>query len=266
MSCLDTRDQGPASHPFPMHSAELFTVMQVSFSLGKPVEGTDMSSLFFERLINKARRLLTGKSPRIVRAIRGKGNVVDADGATLSGVELDIVGDDNHISIGRGSVLTNVRFRMRGSGHRIIFGEKCRISRGALLWFEDDGCLLQVGAATTMVEVHVAVTEAGSKVTIGEDCMFANDIDIRSGDTHSIVDSKSGRRLNFAADILVGDHVWIAPHAIVLKGVNIGANSIVASGAVVTKSFGSGVIIGGNPAQVIKTGVSWQRDRLPREL
>jgi acetyltransferase-like isoleucine patch superfamily enzyme len=130
-----------------------------------------------------------------------------------------------------------------------------------VLWFEDREGVLQVGSGTTMVEVHIAVTE-NSKVIIGEDCMFANDIDIRTGDSHSVIDTQTGERLNFAGDVIISRHVWIAPHTVILKGVAIGENSIIATGAVVTKSCEPGVIMGGNPAKVIKTGVSWKRERL----
>jgi len=122
---------------------------------------------------------------------------------------------------------------------------------------------LRVGSGTTMVEVHIAVTE-NSKVLIGEDCMLANDIDIRTGDSHSVIDMETGERLNFPGDVVISRHVWIAPHTVILKGVTIGENSIVATGAVVTKSCEPGVIMGGNPAKAIKTGVSWKRERLAR--
>ena len=39
---------------------------------------------------------------------------------------------------------------------------------------------------------------------------------------------------------------------IILPGVTIADNTVVAAGAVVTKSFPAGSIIGGNPAKVIK--------------
>jgi len=215
----------------------------------------------FPGLASFARRLLRGESGNVRKTIRGQENILRFDGATLSSVHMDIIGDNNRIEIGRGSVLSNVHFRIRGSGHKIEFGENCRVSRGAVLWFEDHNGLLQVGAGTTMVDVHIAVTE-NSRVIIGEDCMFANDIDIRTGDSHSVIDMQTGERLNQAGDVLIGQHVWIAPHTIVLKGVNIGENSIIATGAVVTKSCEPGVIMGGNPAKVIKTGVSWKRERL----
>ena len=211
-----------------------------------------------------ARKLLRGQAGQVQKTIRGQGNVFLAEGASLSGVQLDIIGDNNRISIAPGCVLSNVYFRIRGSGHQIEFGEKCRVSRGAVLWFEDRAGVLRVGSGTTMVEVHIAVTE-NSKVIIGEDCMFANDIDIRTGDSHSVIDTQTGERLNFAGDVVISRHVWVAPHTVILKGVTIGENSIIATGAVVTKSCEAGVIMGGNPAKLIKTGVTWKRERLARQ-
>jgi len=218
---------------------------------------------FFSRVSRLVRKLLHGGTYRIEKTIRGQGNVFDAKGASLSEVRVDIIGDDNRITVGPGCMLSNVFFRIRGSGHQIEFGANCRVSRGAVLWFEDREGVFQVGSGTTMVEVHIAVTE-NSKVIIGEDCMFANDIDIRTGDSHSVIDAQTGERLNFAGDVVISRHVWIAPHTVILKGVAIGENSIIATGAVVTKSCESGVIMGGNPAKVIKTGVSWKRERVAR--
>jgi acetyltransferase-like isoleucine patch superfamily enzyme len=219
---------------------------------------------FFSKVSRYVRRLLHGGTSQIEKTIRGQGNVFEAEGASLSEVRVDIIGDNNRIKIGPGCVLSNVYFRIRGSEHQIEFGEKCRISRGAVLWFEDHEGVLRVGSDTSMVEVHIAVTEK-SKVIIGGDCMFANDIDIRTGDSHSVIDIQTGQRLNFAGDVVISRHVWIAPHTVILKGVTIGENSIIATGAVVTKSCEAGVIMGGNPAKAIKTGVSWKRERLARK-
>jgi acetyltransferase-like isoleucine patch superfamily enzyme len=218
----------------------------------------------FSRVLRLVRKLLHGGTFQVEKSIRGQGNVFDAKSVNLSEVRLDIIGDNNRIRIGAGCVLSNVYFRIRGSGHQIEFGDNCRISRGAVLWFEDRAGVLQVGSGTTMVEVHIAVTE-NSKVIIGEDCMFANDIDIRTGDSHSVINAQSGERLNYAEDVVISRHVWIAPHTVILKGVTIGENSIIATGAALTKSCEPGVIMGGNPAKVIKTGVSWKRERLVRD-
>src|SRR5512137_1963854 len=175
----------------------------------------------FPGLAAFAGKLLRGEAGQVRKTILGQGNVFTADGAKLLGAHVDIIGDNNQIRIGSGCTLTNVHFRIRGSGHKIDFGNNCRVSRGAVLWFEDHDGVLRVGSGTTMVEVHVAVTE-NSRVIIGEDCMLANDIDIRTGDSHSVIDVQSGERLNYAGDVVIGRHVWIAPHSVVLKGVTIG--------------------------------------------
>ena len=52
--------------------------------------------------------------------------------------------------------------------------------------------------------------------------------------------------------ITIGDNCWIGGGAIINPGVSLGNNVVVASGSVVTKSFGDNVIIGGNPAKIIK--------------
>lgn len=51
--------------------------------------------------------------------------------------------------------------------------------------------------------------------------------------------------------ICIGDNAFIGAHAIILPGVTIGNRCIVGAGAVVTKSFPDGSIIGGNPARLI---------------
>jgi acetyltransferase-like isoleucine patch superfamily enzyme len=223
-----------------------------------------MLKSFFSRLVRLVRRLLLGEA-RLSQSIQGQGNLFQAGGARLSNVELDIIGDRNRITVGEGSALINLKFHLRGSDHVVEIGKNCRVTRGGLFWMEDDHCSLIIGQGTSMVEVHIAVTEPGSKVVIGEECMFANDIDVRSGDSHSILDASSGERINFAENVIIGRHVWVASHAIILKGVELGENSVVAAGAVVTRSCEPGSILAGNPAKVIKSGISWKRERIARE-
>lgn len=55
--------------------------------------------------------------------------------------------------------------------------------------------------------------------------------------------------------IVVGDGVWIATDAFIGPGVTVGHNSVVAARAVVTKDVPEAVVVGGNPAKVIKPRV-----------
>ncbi len=158
--------------------------------------------------------------------------------------------------------LHRVTFFIRGDNHQIQIGKGCKFNRGGEIWFEDNSGSLIVGQYSTFENVHIAVTEPGSKVFIGEHCMFAYDVDVRTGDSHSIINLDSGQRINFAQDIYIGDHIWVAAHTIILKGVSIAAHSVIATGSVVTgKHDEEGVILAGNPAKIVKRHITWTRER-----
>lgn len=59
-------------------------------------------------------------------------------------------------------------------------------------------------------------------------------------------------RLTFHRDIVVRDGVWIGVGAIILCGVTIGEQSIVAAGSVVTRDVEAGILVGGVPAKMIR--------------
>ncbi len=56
-------------------------------------------------------------------------------------------------------------------------------------------------------------------------------------------------------DVVIGKNCFIGCNSIILPGVTIGDSVIVGSGSVVTKSFGDNVLVAGNPAKVVKTGI-----------
>ena len=138
-----------------------------------------------------------------------------------------------------------------------------RFNKGGSIWIEDYNCEAIIGDNTTFEDSHIAVTEPNSKIQIGNDCMFANDIDIRTGDSHSIIDSLTNERINYAQNINIGNHIWIASHVSILKGVHIADNTVVATRAVVTKSFiEKNILIGGMPAKKLKENINWDRQRI----
>jgi len=56
-----------------------------------------------------------------------------------------------------------------------------------------------------------------------------------------------------AHPIRIGSRVWIGGGAIVLPGVEIGDDTVVGAGSVVTKPLPAGVLAAGNPCRVIRT-------------
>ena len=91
---------------------------------------------------------------------------------------------------------------------------------------------------------------SASKIVIGDGCMFANSAYISDADWHGLYDRATP--VGNTLPITLEENVWIGDRAVVGKGVKIGRNSIVAAGAVVVKDVPPNVVVGGNPAKVIK--------------
>lgn len=90
-----------------------------------------------------------------------------------------------------------------------------------------------------------------AEIRIGKNCLLAPQVGIYTA-THPLdpVERSSGREL--AAPVTIGDDCWIGGHATINPGVTLGNNVVVASGAVVTRSFGDNVVLAGVPARVIR--------------
>ena len=71
--------------------------------------------------------------------------------------------------------------------------------------------------------------------------------------TNYIENSSKIKREHIEKEIKIGDGVWIAANAIILPGVNIGNNSIIAAGSVVTRNVEEKCVYAGIPARKIKT-------------
>lgn len=112
-----------------------------------------------------------------------------------------------------------------------------------------------------------ALIMAEEKIEIGSYCLVSWNVGIADSDFHPLepaqrlVDAKAlapyfnnrpSRPKLRTAPVKIGNNVWIGMNAVILKGVTIGENSVVAAGAVVTKSVEPNTVVGGNPAIVVK--------------
>ena len=114
----------------------------------------------------------------------------------------------------------------------------------------DYGCNIHVGE-NFYANYNCVILDV-CKVTIGKNCMIAPQVGIYTA-THPIKASKRYLGLELGKPVTIGDNCWIGGNATINPGVSLGNNVVVASGAVVTKSFGDNVVIGGNPARILKT-------------
>ena len=103
------------------------------------------------------------------------------------------------------------------------------------------------------------------KVSIGCDCQIASSTMISDTDFHPVdpeirIRQVRGEKFPFSSvgkkTIKIGNNVWIGWNSTILKGVEIGDNSIVAAGSVVLAgNYPAGVLLAGNPAKIIKNYV-----------
>jgi acetyltransferase-like isoleucine patch superfamily enzyme len=106
---------------------------------------------------------------------------------------------------------------------------------------------------------------ADNSIKIGKYCFIARDVLIQDNNSHPLDPEQRKREaLNYHHEAIdtymsdngpieIADSVWIGTRAIILKNVSIGPGSIIAAGAVVTKSVPPMSIAAGNPAKIVKT-------------
>ena len=168
-----------------------------------------------------------------------------------------LLSEENTIEVGEGTRLLNVTFHILANHSKVTIGKNCMLTN-LEIWIEDKNNWVLIGNNTY---AHLAVTGSGKSIEIGERCLLSDGITIRTGDSHAVINVNSGKKINPESSICIGQHVWIGQTATVLKGVKIQKDSVIGSYSVVTKDIPSGSIVAGNPAKVVKNGISWSTDR-----
>lgn len=156
------------------------------------------------------------------------------------------------------SASATVPVRIDGAGHveigtSVMLGwlPAPRLGSGEiLLQARASGSTIAIGARTAFSN-NVSII-AMRHVQVGEGCQIGDMVTIFDSDFHEVSPITRGRSAGEIASVTIGDNVWLGSRVIVLKGVTIGDNSVVAAGAVVTKSLPANVIAAGVPAKVIR--------------
>ena len=137
--------------------------------------------------------------------------------------------------------------RLRRSFGRMVvtsMGKNVNVEHGAIL---NHRCTIGDNSGIG-IDCHLyGAVHIGNDVLMGPECQFWT-----TGHRHDRTDIPIGRQGKTEEEpITVGDDVWICSRVIVLPGVRIGAHSIIAAGAVVTRDVPEYAVVGGNPATVI---------------
>lgn len=205
-----------------------------------------------------ARRLFSFSGVNRIRDF-GDGNSIETTGATFKDCSVQLFGQNNRIALEPGAVATNLEITIVGSRNQIFLGKSVQFLRGHIWCSSDDG-VIRIGDQTTISDATLTLTEPSMAITIGRDCLISWKVDLRCGDGHPIIDRATGEVINPARPITLGDHVWLAAHVQVLKGVTIGEHSVVGTHSLVTHDIPPHTVAAGTPARVLRENITWYRD------
>jgi acetyltransferase-like isoleucine patch superfamily enzyme len=135
---------------------------------------------------------------------------------------------ENGVALDNGVVLLFTDASRAGRSPCVIIRENVYVNRYTVI---DASSCLEIGR-NTMIGPHCYITDHDHGISAGE----------RPGHTDLVV-----------APTKIGERCWLGAGVIVLKGVEIGSGTVVAAGAVVTRSFPEGVVVAGVPARIIKS-------------
>lgn len=119
-----------------------------------------------------------------------------------------------------------------------------------------------IGADVTSTGSCVVSAVEGSTVEFGDDVMIASQNQVRADDGHPIFDVRSGKRVNPAKNIRIGNHVWLAGGAVALGGADIGDGSVIGFGSLVNGRLPNNCVAVGTPARVVRRDIAWERPHL----
>lgn len=169
---------------------------------------------------------------------------------------IQILGNNNTVYIESRCSFKDFRLIIRGDNNQVV------IKRG--VWFLGGAISiasfssLEIGERSSFGNRLEFVIES-AKVSIGDDCMAAAGLTVRTTDTHGIYSLEDGRLINPPKDVIVGDYVWFGKDITILKGANIGPCNIITMESMFTKSSGPFELWGGRPAKKLRDNVMWSK-------
>lgn len=155
--------------------------------------------------------------------------------------------------LGGTRVTVGQRFSLQGklllSGPgTVVFGDDVIVDAVATPFTHGRDAVIRIGSRSFVNGTRFG---ASREIRVGDDCILA-DARIMDTDFHAVHRGRNAPGAVALVDpVRIGNNVWIAAGAAVLKGVEICDDSVIAFGSVVSKSIAAGKIAGGNPAREI---------------
>lgn len=115
------------------------------------------------------------------------------------------------------------------------------------------GAAIRIGARSRVGAF--AVISAACSISIEDDVLIADRVFIADHQHESADPSRPiiAQGVSEASPVVIGQGCWLGINVCVMPGVRLGPGCIVGAGAVVTRSFPAGSVIGGVPARLLRT-------------
>jgi acetyltransferase-like isoleucine patch superfamily enzyme len=165
-----------------------------------------------------------------------------------------------NINLGAGCRFWGKMHFKRSAYSTIQVGEGCRFRSAA--WSNLVGinrpCILATlrpGAKITIGErsgFSGTVISGANSITIGRNVLCGANVTITDTDWHHMDRSKEGKEEIPSSPVVIGDNVWLGMGVTVLKGVEIGKNSVIAPYSVVLNDIPKNVLAAGQPAKIVR--------------
>lgn len=191
------------------------------------------------------------------RVIFDGGNKIKFSGSTIKNSLVSISGKNNFVVVDQ-AMITKSLIAVKGNNNYIKIEKNVILSAGNII-IRGSNCKITIDEGSMFGGVRIVNSGNDCDIVIGKYCLFSDNIEIWSSDTHHIYD-KNNNCINKEKSIFVKDRVWVGSRAVILKGVTIGANSVVGMASVVTKDIDSNTVNAGTPARCIKIDTHWSLD------
>ncbi len=184
----------------------------------------------------------------------------------LKGLNLLIEGEGHYVELELPINFKNTAIHL--AGENAIFKMKstnCIVNSASIYLGSWGRCFIDKNVQLNQPNFKVVVNNnerfKPHKLVIGKNAQIGRDISIRTSDGHAIFNLGESLPYNEPEDVIIGDDVWIAQRAVILKGSKVSSNSIIGAYSLVNKKFEEeGVIVAGNPAKIIKRNIYWKYD------
>jgi acetyltransferase-like isoleucine patch superfamily enzyme len=126
--------------------------------------------------------------------------------------------------------------------------------------FHTGYCHLEVSSPSARIELgdgvqlnnNAFLKSEGAGIRIGANGLLGSHVEIFDSDFHDLDPARRRGGVPRMAPVEIGENVFVGERSLILKGVTVGADSVIGAGSVVTSSIPAGVVAAGNPARVVR--------------